>query len=116
MTEFDMKSNQLTWQAESTNPELIEPFKEAMRQVVDPEIGLNIIELGLVRDLRIEGETAEVNMILTTPYCPYGPAMLEMTRNKAEEALERPVTIELGMEMWDPSMMEDGAGAEWGLF
>jgi len=116
MTEIDMKSNQLTWQAESTNPELIEPFKEAMRQVVDPEIGLNIIELGLVRDLRIEGETAEVNMILTTPYCPYGPAMLEMTRNKAEEALERPVTIELGMEMWDPSMMEDGAGAEWGLF
>jgi len=116
MTEIDMKSNQLTWQAESTNPELIEPFKEAMRQVVDPEIGLNIIELGLVRGLRIEGETAEVNMILTTPYCPYGPAMLEMTRNKAEEALERPVTIELGMEMWDPSMMEDGAGAEWGLF
>ena len=116
MTEIDMKSNQLTWQAESTNPELIEPFKEAMRQVVDPEIGLNIIELGLVRDLRIVGETAEVNMILTTPYCPYGPAMLEMTRNKAEEALERPVTIELGMEMWDPSMMEDGAGAEWGLF
>ncbi|OGO28192.1 MAG: hypothetical protein A2Z16_08085 [Chloroflexi bacterium RBG_16_54_18] len=95
---------------------MIEPFKEAMRQVVDPEIGLNIIELGLVRDLRIEGETAEVNMILTTPYCPYGPAMLDMTRNKAEEALERPVTIELGMEMWDPSMMEDGAGAEWGLF
>ena len=116
MTEIEMKSNQLTWQAESTNPELIEPFKEAMRQVVDPEIGLNIIELGLVRDLRIEGETAEVNMILTTPYCPYGPAMLDMTRNKAEEALERPVTIELGMEMWDPSMMEDGAGAEWGLF
>lgn len=116
MTEIEMKSNQLTWQAEGTNPELIEPFKDAMRQVVDPELGLNIIELGLVRDLRIEGETAEVNMILTTPYCPYGPAMLDMTRNKAEEALERPVTIELGMEMWDPSMMEDGAGAEWGLF
>jgi metal-sulfur cluster biosynthetic enzyme len=116
MSEIEMKSNQLTWQAESTNPELVEPFKEAMRQVVDPEIGLNIIELGLVRDLRIEGESAEVNMILTTPYCPYGPAMLDMTRNKAEEALQRPVTIELGMEMWDPSMMEDGAGAEWGLF
>ena len=116
MTELEMKSNQLTWQAESTNPELIEPFKEAMRQVVDPEIGLNIIELGLVRDLRVEGDSAEVNMILTTPYCPYGPAMLEMTRNKAEEALERPVTIELGMEMWDPSMMEEGAGADWGLF
>lgn len=116
MSEIGMQSNQLTWQAESTNPELVEPFKQAMREVVDPEIGLNIIELGLVRDLRIQEETAEVDMILTTPYCPYGPAMLEMTRKKAEDALQRPVTIELGMEMWDPSMMEEGAGAEWGLF
>lgn len=116
MSEIEMQSNQLTWQAESTHPELVPPFKDAMREVVDPEIGLNIIELGLVRDLRLTGDAAEVNMILTTPYCPYGPAMLEMTRKKAEEALQRPVTIELGMEMWDPTMMEDGAGAEWGLF
>jgi len=42
--------------------------------------------------------------------------MLEMTRQKAEQALEKPVTIELGLEMWDPSMMEEGAGAQWGWF
>ena len=42
--------------------------------------------------------------------------MLEMTRVKAEEALGMPTTIEMGMEMWEPSMMEEGAGAEWGLF
>jgi metal-sulfur cluster biosynthetic enzyme len=104
------------WQAESTHPDLVEPFREKMREVIDPEIGLNIIELGLVRDLKIEDDHAEVIMILTTPFCPYGPAMLEMTRKAAEENLERPTTIEMGMEMWDPSMMEEGAGADWGLF
>jgi metal-sulfur cluster biosynthetic enzyme len=70
----------------------------------------------LVRDLRIQDNEAQLNMILTTPYCPYGPAMLEMTRKKAEEALSMPVTLELGLEMWDPSMMEEGAGAAWGFF
>ena len=97
-------------------PELIEPFKEAMRKVVDPEIGLNIIELGLIRDLSVWDDKAEVTMILTTPFCPYAPAMMEMTRTQAEEALSRPVKVEIGMEMWDPSMMEEGAGADWGLF
>lgn len=116
MSELEKESNQLTWQAEETHPELIEPFKQAMREVIDPELGLNIIELGLVRDLRIVDDSAEVDMILTTPFCPYGPAMLEMTRKKAEEALEKPVTVELGMEMWEPWMMEEGVGADWGLY
>ena len=106
----------VTWQAEKTHPELIETFRDKMREVIDPEIGLNIIELGLVRDLSVFDDRAEVEMILTTPFCPYGPAMLEMTRVKAEQALELPTTIEMGMEMWEPSMMEEGAGAEWGLF
>ena len=108
--------SKVVWQAESTHPDLIEPFKESMREVVDPEIGLNIIELGLIRDLMIENGNAKVIMILTTPFCPYGPAMLDMTRQKAESALQRPVTIEMGMEMWDFSMMEEGAGGDWGLY
>jgi hypothetical protein len=39
-----------------------------------------------------------------------------MSCKKAEEALNRPTTVEMSMEMWDPSMMEEGTGAEWGLF
>jgi metal-sulfur cluster biosynthetic enzyme len=104
------------WQAESTHPDLVETAKEHLRQVVDPEIGLNVIELGLVRDLAIQEDKAHVVMIMTTPFCPYGPALLEMTRQKAEAALARPTTIEVGMDMWDPTMMEEGAGADWGLF
>lgn len=104
------------WTAESTHPELINPLKQALREIVDPEIGLNIIELGLVRDVVIKDDQALINMILTTPFCPYGPALLDMSREKAEKALGRQTRIELGMEMWDFSMMEEGAGADWGLY
>lgn len=110
------QENRLIWQSESTHPELSEELKENLREVIDPEIGLNIIELGLVRDVIVEDDKANLVMILTTPFCPYGPAMLDMTRKKAETSLERPTTIEMGVEMWDMSMMEEGAGAEWGLF
>ncbi|MBN2548138.1 MAG: DUF59 domain-containing protein [Anaerolineales bacterium] len=115
-TNSESEKSKVTWQAESTNPNLVEPFREKMREVMDPELGLNIIELGLIRDLRIMEDHAEVNMILTTPFCPYGPAMLEVTRQKAESFLGVPVTMEMGMEMWDLSMMEEGVGADWGLF
>ena len=110
------QQHKVIWQADSTYPELSNKVREALREVVDPEIGLNIVELGLVRDVVIEEDKANITMILTTPFCPYGPAMLDMTRQKAETFLERPTTIEMGMEMWDMSMMEEGAGAEWGLF
>jgi metal-sulfur cluster biosynthetic enzyme len=108
--------NQVIWQIESTHPDFVDPLKESLRQVVDPEIGLEIIQLGLIRDVVIGDEAAEITMILTTPFCPYGPAMLEMTRQKAEEALELPTTIKMGVEVWDFSYMEEGAGADWGLY
>lgn len=89
---------------------------EALRRVVDPEIGLNVIELGLVREVDLKEDSAHVVMILTTPFCPYGPQLLEQARRTIEHAIGLPTTIEMGREMWDPSMMEEGAGGDWGLF
>ena len=89
---------------------------DAFRSVIDPEIGMNIIELGLVRGVEIEDDRAHVNMIMTTPFCPYAPQLLEQTRRTAQDFLGVPATIEMGMEMWDPSMMEEGAASDWGLF
>jgi metal-sulfur cluster biosynthetic enzyme len=91
-------------------------LRESLRAVVDPEIGMNIVELGLVRQIDIQEESAHVMMIMTTPFCPYAPQLLEQTRRTAQDFLGVPVTIEMGMEMWDPSMMEDGAANDWGLF
>jgi metal-sulfur cluster biosynthetic enzyme len=112
----DSPRPELVWDAESTHPELIGPLKEALRGVMDPEIGLNVIELGLVRNVTIEEDQANLHMIMTTPFCPYAPALLEMTRQKAEQALKRHTTMSLGMEPWDPTMMEEGAGAAWGFY
>lgn len=109
-------TNRPTWQAEITHPDLMPALKESLEQVIDPEISYNILQLGLVRDLIIADETAVLKMILTTPFCPYGPAMLEMTKQKAEEGLKMPVKIDLAMDMWDFSMMEEGLGGDWGLY
>ena len=106
----------LLWQADTTHPDLAEAARKALRQVMDPEIGLSLVELGLVRDLIIESEQAHLKMMMTTPFCPYWPHLLEMARQKAESALKRLTTVEFLMEPWDPTMMEEGAGMSWGLF
>jgi metal-sulfur cluster biosynthetic enzyme len=93
-----------------------ELVRNALREVYDPEIGLNVVELGLIRDLLVEDDRVHVVMLLTTPFCPYGPQLVEQTRRTAQEALGVPTTIEIGMEYWDPSMAEEGVLSDWGLF
>jgi metal-sulfur cluster biosynthetic enzyme len=114
MTENE--THQITWTIHETHPEIVEPMREKLSEVVDPEIGLNIIQLGLVREVEVENDIARIKMILTTPFCPYGPAMIEMTRQKAVEAVNKPVTIEMGMDQWDFSMMEDPSALDWGMY
>ena len=91
---------------------------ESLRSVIDPEIGLNIVELGLIRNIDVaEAEdSANVTMILTTPFCPYGPALIEQVRTVGNTVMEDGITVEIGTELWDPSMMEEGTGGDWGLF
>lgn len=107
----------MTWTVEKTHPELMEPLREALSKVIDPEIGMNVVELGLIRDVVIkDNEPALVTMVMTTPYCPYAPALLEMTRQQAELGLKQTTVVEFSLEPWDPSMMEENAAADWGLF
>lgn len=93
-----------------------EGLRDALRSVIDPEIGMNVVELGLIRDIEFHEDRAHLTMIMTTPFCPYAPQLLEQTRRTAQEHLGVPTTIEMGLEMWDPSMMEDGVADDWGLF
>jgi metal-sulfur cluster biosynthetic enzyme len=88
----------------------------ALREVVDPEIGMDVIMLGLIREIDLKPDSSHVNMILTTPFCPYGPQLMEQVRRTVQTTTGQPTTIEMGLEMWDPSMMEEGAGEDWGLF
>lgn len=116
MTEQSDALNKVAWLADTTEAEKSTLVREALREVIDPELGLNVIELGLIRNLDIMPDRAHITMILTTPFCPYGPAIMEETRKKTQGAIGVPATIEMGLEMWSPEMMEEGAGADWGLF
>jgi metal-sulfur cluster biosynthetic enzyme len=95
-----------------------EQLTEALRSVIDPEIGLNIIELGLVRNMETDPDSlkTKITMILTTPFCPYGPQLIEQVRIVGNQIMPGGIQVELGTELWDPSMMEEGAGGDWGLF
>ncbi|NPA06344.1 MAG: DUF59 domain-containing protein [Chloroflexi bacterium] len=111
--------NRPTWDIERTHPDKVEELRKGLRTVVDPEIGLDIITLGLVRNVRIDDDKNEavLTMILTTPFCPYGPALLEYARQKAEQILGMPTAVEMGTEVWDMSMVEDGELLKrWGLW
>jgi metal-sulfur cluster biosynthetic enzyme len=112
----DTNQNRPVWDIESTNPKLVEPLTEALKKVMDPEIGLNVLELGLVRNVAILNGEAKMVMIMTTPFCPYGPALLETTRQQAEIGLNLPTSVELSYEPWDPSMMDENARIDWGFF
>ena len=104
------------WNVAKTHPDFVEPLDQAFREVLDPEVGLNIMELGLIRDVVVNDQQGHVRMMMTTPFCPYAPALLESARSNAESVLERSTTIEFLMDPWDPSFMEEGVGADWGLF
>jgi metal-sulfur cluster biosynthetic enzyme len=108
--------NVVHWDLNDTHPDLVSKLRSKLAEVVDPEIMLNVIQLGLVRNVKIEDGQTKMYVLLTTPFCPYGPAMIEMIKQKSQEALEMPVVIEMGFEPWDFSMMEDPGALDWGLY
>jgi len=109
-------SNTIHWDIHDTHPDLVSVLRTSLAEVMDPEIMLNVLQLGLVRKVSIENGEAKLYVLLTTPFCPYGSAMLEMIKQKAQEGLEMSVSIELGYEPWDFSLMEDPSALDWGMY
>ncbi len=108
--------NPIHWDIHDTHPELVPVLRNKLAEVMDPEIMLNVLQLGLVRKVSIENGEAKLYVLLTTPFCPYGPAMLEMIKQKAQEGMGMSVAIELGFEPWDFSLMEDPGALDWGMY
>jgi metal-sulfur cluster biosynthetic enzyme len=75
---------------------------DALRTVMDPEIGMSVVELALIRQVVIGSGTAEIKMILTTPFCPYAGSMLQQVKEAAEEVVGHEVKVTLLAERWDP--------------
>ena len=73
---------------------------EALRAVIDPEVGMNIVDLGLLYDLRIEDGTATVRLTMTTPACP----MSSYIERRVGAVLQRTPGLRRGIVelVWDP--------------
>jgi metal-sulfur cluster biosynthetic enzyme len=75
---------------------------DALRAVVDPEIGMNVVELALIKQIILGTDETEIKMILTTPFCPYAGSMIAQVKEQAESVVEHDVKVTLLAERWDP--------------
>ncbi len=75
---------------------------DALRGVVDPELGMDVVELALIRQIIVGRESSEIKMVLTTPFCPYAGSMIQQIKDQTELVLEHPVKVTVLAERWDP--------------
>jgi metal-sulfur cluster biosynthetic enzyme len=75
---------------------------DALRAVVDPEIGMNVVELALIKQILLGPDSTEVKMILTTPFCPYAGSMIAQVKEQTETVVDHDVKVTLLAERWDP--------------
>jgi metal-sulfur cluster biosynthetic enzyme len=82
-------------------------IRSALETVFDPEISLSVIDLGLIREIRLESGRTLIRMMLTTPFCPYAPQMLADVKQAAESAVAQPCDVEVLPDPWSPDLMPD---------
>lgn len=81
--------------------------RSALETVMDPEINLSVIDLGLVREIHFLPQRTHVRMMLTTPFCPYAPQLVADVKAAAESVVPQPCEVELMPDPWSPDMMPD---------
>ena len=102
-----------------------EQVREALKQVIDPELFVNIVDLGLIYVVDVvakEGDADQYNinieMTMTSPMCPAGPQLVSETKKYASE-LEGVDAVEVKVVMdppWTQDMMTDDARDQLGIF
>lgn len=97
--------------------ELQQTLRQALSQVMDPEAGMNIVDLGLIYRLEVTSEAVEVDITMTSPACPLG----EMIMDQATAALRTALPAGLAVDMklvwsppWEPARMSDHAKVHFG--
>jgi metal-sulfur cluster biosynthetic enzyme len=84
-----------------------EMVRDALREVLDPELHLDVVTLGLIREINLDSAPPHIKMLLTTPFCPYGPWMVNQVKEAGQLAVGGEVRVEVLAEQWHPEMMED---------
>jgi metal-sulfur cluster biosynthetic enzyme len=90
---------------------------ESLKDVIDPELGINIVDLGLVYDVQVEDDTVRVEYTLTTMGCPIGP-MIESQMQQSLKDIEGVDNLQAELVFsppWSPEKMSDEAKAALGI-
>lgn len=90
-------------------------IRAGLRDVIDFEIGLDVVSMGMIRDIDVSDESISITMILTSPMCPMASMMMGQVRDRAAELTEKPVEVVMGRELWKPEMMEEEAREALGI-
>jgi len=92
-------------------------IREALRQVLDPEIGVNIVDLGLVYRIEVDGARVRVAMTMTSPACPLADYLKELVTSAIVDRVPDVADVDIVVEWdppWDPDMMSDEARRQLG--
>ena len=92
-------------------------LREALRGVVDPEAGMNIVDLGLVYDVAVSADGVRVVMTTTSPACPVGELITDEVEVALRAVLPADVPVDVTLTWspaWDSSMMSDAARRHFG--
>jgi metal-sulfur cluster biosynthetic enzyme len=89
-------------------PISVDLVKLALRRVKDPELNLNIVDLGLIYDIRVEGADVDVDMSLTSPGCPSGPEIMGEAEQqlKTLDGIGKAAINLVWSPMWSPERIE----------
>ena len=91
--------------------------RDALRHVIDPEIGVNIVDLGLVYRIEVVGARVRITMTMTTPACPLADYLKELVTSAIRRVVPDAVGVEIDVVSeppWDPDMMSDEARRQLG--
>ena len=86
----------------TTTVEKQEKILNALQSVLDPELGMSVIDLDLIREVNVGADEAEIRMLLTTPFCPYGPMLINQIQSVSEQAAEMPIKVTVLPDRWEP--------------
>lgn len=82
--------------------------RSALETVMDPEINLSVIDLGLIREVKfLDPPKTLVRMMLTTPFCPYAPQLIEDVKQATMSVVPQECEVEIMPDPWSPDLMPD---------
>jgi metal-sulfur cluster biosynthetic enzyme len=81
--------------------------RSALETVMDPEIGLSVIDLGLIREIAVGPEKTQIKMLLTTPFCPYAPQMIADVKSATQSVVPQECEVDILPDPWSPDLMPD---------